>query len=914
MGKKQEKKTAKGRLDKFYWLAKEQGFRSRAAFKLVQLNKKYALLEGARCCIDLCAAPGGWLQVASKHMPPNSLIVGVDLVPIKPIPRCITFAEDINSFRCRDQLRAELKDWKADIVLHDGAPNVGTAWVQDAYQQSELVLQSLKLAVEFLAPGGSFVTKVFRSKDYNNLLWVFNQLFGTVEATKPPSSRNVSAEIFVVCRNYKAPKRVDPKFLDPRHVFKDLDPTAAAAADGEEGAPLKGERGAIAQASVFEPEKKRKRREGYADGVRMLYSAMGARAWVESPQPIDGLGANNELTWREEGDKELLKHELTTDDIKACASDLKVLGKKDFRNLLKWRTAMRLHLGLDAPAVKPGEEVVEIVDGEDAEPIDSDAEIDEELERLNDERGKALRKERRKRNAARAKKVQKMQLQMTTPMDVGQDIVDETLVGGADDMFDLTHGPSRPRTAEDSDTDSEEEDEVLDSDAEEQRKLARLEGDLDAAYDTYRQRMSERDAKWRAKEARRLDENRDEWHGFSAPVRDGRDDAEDSDGGSSVGGYDDVVTKRKLQEETFDTDDEEDEEDDRADRAAVAAVTRKAGSASKRKARAEESDSDDDIAEPIDTSGLVASLESRGERDQRQSREAAIWFDNPLFKGVAGLIPEGDDEDSEDEVEEEEDSDEEDEDEEADSDAEMEDAESDVEVVARNVADEDMAGLDGEWRYDDEDLDEIKRKRIEAVGLNTAEALTLAQQLVNREKTKGALIDDGFKKDNFVDKSDLPTWFLDEEAKHYRANIPATKEAMNALRARQRALDARPIKKIAEAKGRKKFKAAQRLEKARKKADTLNETVDISEKEKANSISKVLARAGAKPKRKEISTVVAKGVNRGLKGRPKGVKGRYRLVDARGKKELRAEKRRNKRDGKKTTSSTSNKRRVPNGY
>ncbi|KAK7064140.1 AdoMet-dependent rRNA methyltransferase SPB1 [Favolaschia claudopus] len=857
MGKSQ-KKTGKGRLDKYYKLAKEQGYRARSAFKLIQLNKKYAFLESARCCIDLCAAPGGWLQVASKYMPQNSVIVGVDLVPIKPIPRVVTFASDITTTQCRNLIRNELKDWRADVVLHDGAPNVGTAWIQDAYSQSELVLMSLKLAVDFLVKGGTFVTKVFRSADYNNLIWVFNQLFGKVEATKPPSSRNVSAEIFVVCRDFLAPKHIDPKFLDPKHVFKELGTSVAAGAD-------KGSSANNLQANVFQPEKKRRHRDGYADGDYTLFKAVPVADFVKSPDPISVLGSVNRMTFKTDEEKEWYALDITTGDIKANCDDLKVLGKGDFKALLKWRAALREELGLDNKT-KETEDVTETV--EIVEEADEEQQIQEELERLNAEAAARTKRERRRANEIKTKTIQRMQLQMTAPLDIGLEQHDASL-GGQDDFFDLGGAETGLRKrggvaalGDEDDAASDEEDKgpdndetgsVLDSDEERQRKVDGLEAEMDGLYDAYRDRMRERDAKFKVKESRQKNAEREEWQGIQQPID------VDSDSDEEAGGWETMAAAKEQDEDSSSDDDSESGDDGSTP-------------APRKRPRSEPGPS-----KPAKRMKLVNDL--REPKKQSASDAAKVWFSQDLFEGVDDGMELGDDEtDSEMSVDEDADG----------SDIQSDNmADDDFEIVKADEDDDDM------WDVEDENEDHVKAQKIKQHGLVTAEAMALAQQLVNRQTTKTQLINDGFNRYSLNSKEGLPDWFLDEEAKFYKPNIPITKEAVAALRAKQRALDARPIKKIAEAKARKKFKAAQRLEKAMKKAEGVNATADMSEREKAQQIEKVMRKglsAGKKAK-KEVKVVVAKGAARGVKGRPKGVKGRYTMVDSRMKKEVRAKKR-----------------------
>ncbi|KAK2792003.1 AdoMet-dependent rRNA methyltransferase spb1 [Onygenales sp. PD_12] len=828
-----QKKARPCRLDKWYKLAKEKGYRARAAFKLIQLNKKYGFLEKSKVLLDLCAAPGSWCQVAAECMPAQSLIVGVDLAPIKPIPKVISFQSDITTDKCRATIRQHFKTWKADTVLHDGAPNVGVAWVQDAFSQAELVLQSLKLATEFLAPGGSFVTKVFRSKDYNPLLWVFKQLFTTVEATKPPSSRNVSAEIFVVCLGFKAPKHIDPKFLDPRHVFAELqDPTPNH------------------EAKVFNPEKKKRKREGYEEGNYLQYKEIPVSEYINTTDPIAILGEYNKLSFQQSmsGDIALATLERlpeTTPEIKMCCEDLKVLGKKEFRNLLRWRLKVRERFGL---SVKKGtsktaeqpEEVAEI------EPMDEELAIQEELQRLKEKETSRQKKERRRENERKQKEIVRMQMHMTTPMDIG---VEQAGPAGEGAMFAIKPvnrigGAGKLASAKMVDVESSDEDDSETIDDETDDEQDRLERELDSMYERYQTDREDRDAKIRAKKARK-DFETEEWEGIS-------------DSGKESGA---------------------------------------------------ETDADDvEMGTPIPSSAT----ENKG-----LSNKAAMFFDQDIFQGLGDLGE--DDEDDEDDEGEDEDEDEDEQDEgntqvsedddsvsgEEEEYLDMSESEDDIQPPPKSTkADRKKSEKSDSWDKKDkkkssnispdfeEKQDDPRKKNGQLdIDIITAEAMALAQQIVTGQKTPADVVDDGFNKLTFRDTDGLPEWFLDDENKHSKIQKPITAAAAAAIREKLRAINARPIKKVQEAKGRKKFKAAQRLEKLRKKSALLADDEGISEKDKAQTIARMMSRAMKKKPKQSVKLVVARGGNRGISGRPRGVKGKYKIVDARLKKDVRAEKR-----------------------
>ncbi|KAF4501315.1 SPB1-required for ribosome synthesis, methylase [Fusarium agapanthi] len=754
-------------IQKKYRLAKEKGYRARAAFKLIQINKKYGFLERSRVVLDLCAAPGSWLQVASEFTPQGALLLGCDLDKIKPVPRAITWQDDITTPHCRQVIKQHLKTLKVDTVLHDGAPNVGTAWVQDSFNQAE---------------------------------------------------------------GFKAPKKLDPRLLDPSYVFAEL-----------QGPNPNNE------AKVYNPEVKKRKRDGYEEGDYTQFKEMAASEFIQTTDPIAILGSYNKLTFQQppNGDVALAaldKLPETTDEIRNCCSDLRVLGRKDFKLLLKWRLKIRDIFQLKTPQTAMIEEPEEVAE---VESMDEELKIQEELQNMKDRENTKRKREKRRENERKQREVVRMQLNMSTPFDIG---LEESGPIGEGAMFSLkkvdkTDAMRRlnrgkmivPTQATQKEADSglgssgETDDE---SDPEEDR----LERELESMYDQYKERKAEVDAKYRAKKARK-NFGDDEWDGLSGEEADEKDDSSEL------------------------------EEDD--------------------------SSSDEDEAP---TEGLIRDLDS-SKGANGLSKRATAFFNQDIFSGISGILPEQEDvaEDSADEevnrdavaivaqqaknrkaeapakstktkaaqV---------------DSDAEMEDNEDGFEVVKRN---------------DDDDWDKDTRRADGRpdIDIITAEAMSLAHRLATGQTTTHDAVDDGYNKYAFRDRDGLPDWFVEDESRHDKLQKPISKAAAQAIKEKLRAFNARPIKKVREAKARKKFKAAQKLEKLKKKSELLNNDENMTEKEKADSISRLISKAAKKPKKQAPRVVVARGLNRGIKGRPAGTKGRYRIVDPRMKKELRAQKR-----------------------
>uniref|UniRef100_A0A8B9HW99 pre-rRNA processing protein FTSJ3 n=1 Tax=Astyanax mexicanus TaxID=7994 RepID=A0A8B9HW99_ASTMX len=652
MGKKL--KVGKTRKDKFYHLAKETGYRSRSSFKLIQLNRKFNFLQKARALVDLCAAPGGWLQVASKFMPVSSLIIGVDLVPIKPIPGVVALQEDITTEKCRQALRKELQTWKVDVVLNDGAPNVGANWQHDAFSQAHLTLMALKLACEFLAKGGSFVTKVFRSKDYQPLMWIFQQFFKKVQATKPQASRNESAEIFVVCQGFLSPDKIDNKFFDPKHAFKEVEVQ-------------------VKTVKELATDKKPKA-EGYNEGDMILFHTFSVTEFLKAENPVDFLSKASEITF---DNPELESHTATSAEILECCKDIKILGRKELRLLLSWRAKLRRHL-----AKKLKEEAKQ---------------LDQEISDTEKDKKK--------------KKVEKKE----------------------------------EKEAEEADNDEEEMD----------MKLAKLKAEEIADLKRKKKKL----LKERRKQRERVELKMD-LPGVS--IADGGD--------SSI--FSLSTIKKGLSELTL------------------------------------------------------------GD-----------------MKGADALVDEGDGED----------------------DVHISDSESDGISLASDLDDEDLEEIENNEKRLQKKLPKKKCVKLFNAGLNVVPV-------------------------KHIDMSEVPSWFVDDEKKHRKKPVPVTREMVEEYKEKWREINARPIKKLAEAKARKKKRMLKKMEQAKKKAEAVVNTVDISEREKMAQLKSIYKKAGVGKEKREVTYVVAKkGAGRKIR-RPPGLKGVFRVVDGRMKKDLRGKQRKDQKN------------------
>ena len=187
--------------DPYVKRAKDEGYRSRAAYKLAELDDRFALLKGVKAVVDLGIAPGGWAQIVAQRAP-GAAIVGIDLLPVDPLPGVTLFQMDFMADEA-PALLTEALGRAPDLVLSDMAANTVGHKQTDHLRTMGLVEAALDFAITTLAPGGAFVAKVFAGGTDADLLTILKRNFTTVKHAKPPASRKDSSEWYVIAQGFK---------------------------------------------------------------------------------------------------------------------------------------------------------------------------------------------------------------------------------------------------------------------------------------------------------------------------------------------------------------------------------------------------------------------------------------------------------------------------------------------------------------------------------------------------------------------------------------------------------------------------------------------------------------------------------------------------------------------------------------
>ena len=1019
--------------DKYYRLAKEQGYRSRAAFKLTQINRKFNVLQNAKTIIDLCAAPGGWTQVCARSLPNNSstTILAVDILPIRSMgsKNVITLIGDITTEKCKAAIRSEMQGVGADVVLCDGAPNVGASYDKDAYEQNEIALHSLKCATEHLRKNGKFVTKLYRSTDYSAYLWVAKQFFRNVQAVKPSASRKQSAEIFLVCEGYIAPDKIDHRMFDPKFVFAQVDGQATGGGDKSQT----GEK--AANVNIFHKDfgRKMRSRNGYDltnldASMRRIGTVAGFLEGGSTNDPIQMLSDCTGLaflcgvckdapTATSEDEKPkcncsfYLNHRLTTPEVRACLSDLKVLNKGDFTGLLKWRDKIRAERRAASSATADAAESDADSDDNDRE-VDSDAEDEQIQSEIEELRKKTMREKKRKKKKER-EVAAKLRKRAAFGMDLNAiDVPDNdkifslATITNAGDLeaareIDLENVTTDQVTHGGDDSDDDEDGlQVKDdgSSSDEDENKYGLEEELDAAYNRYLSNTNDGMAKSGTKMAKRTKKLEKQ-----KALEQAREDAEmvlEKNEDASPGG-DARRYAQLLQGNVSDASSDEDDYDSDADGNVVRdgsdKYQKKTSKKATKKAKTDDSDDDDSASSGDEEMAEQNAKEPSNPlifklADEPVSVKTSRWFSNPLFESIensarsASFAADKADEnnvfelDSDDEKpakkrtktnssrKDENSSDDEPmgaddiiasmpkTDKQKRHEKRMKSIERMDRRNARREREAGMTGVEVVAPVSDDDNDtpggkskkkfmtdaqrekHAKAKELIKAGMGSGstgqggkdssafevvpvvdtrkydsenedydsddhvKTLALGTMILRKSKEK-AMVDASYNRFAWNDPQGLPDWFVDDENKNYRPQLPIPPALLEKMNAKILHLAAKPIAKVAEARARKSKMAKNKLAAAKKKAESVANSSEMSETMKLKAISKAMR---GKEASRPGKTYVVSQKGGGSKG-GKGIK----LVDKREKSDKRATERitKKKKHGKKGGMTGSKRRR-----